>query len=95
MFGVKNIGELERLVVTEAVEVERRTPSATAIGFLRNLMLYEDIDKYFRFWKPTWWSGIDSETVDMLTDKYGAHKINSILRDLEIDIEPEDFDTSE
>lgn len=87
LFGLKNVGELERLIEAEPVALERRSESSTDIGFLRNLMLYEDMDKYFASWRRSWWSAIDDETIDMLKKKYGADKVDSILREHDVELE--------
>jgi putative GTP pyrophosphokinase len=90
LFGISNIGELEKLAPTNLIEIEKKSVYVTDAGLLRHLMMYNDIDKYFWIWKKEWWSAMEKDTFEMLSAKFGVKKVKSIIesRDISIEIEP-------
>lgn len=59
-----------------------------AIGFVRTLMMYHDIDRYFAVWRR--WTGLDDPTARLLNEKYGRQKINEILAKNDVSVEGEE-----
>jgi GTP pyrophosphokinase len=86
-FGISNIGQVERLATTEFVtNFSKSFQSVTAIGFLRLLMMYNDLDRYFEN-KPDW-TGANLELYDFLATKYNKPKIDHIFKEAHIRVAP-------
>lgn len=84
-FGLNTIGDLEAMSPEEYVRLSKELNVAdTNIGFLRGLMMYDNIEKYFS--GPVHWTGIGPEDVELLSKKYGENKVSRILRDHSIDV---------
>jgi putative GTP pyrophosphokinase len=76
-YGIDTIGQLEALVTDEF-----RTNfnvSTTNIGLIRDLMLYNDIEKYLS--GPAHWQGMGEDTVEFLSQKYDRGKITRLLKE--------------
>jgi hypothetical protein len=61
-------------------------PSQTSIGLLHDLMLYNDLDKYFGLGRN--FGAIHQVTVTFLESKYPSQKVKSWLEKLDIDVIP-------
>jgi ppGpp synthetase/RelA/SpoT-type nucleotidyltranferase len=85
-FGLNNISDIEKLITDDFIAADKKHMSSnTLIGFLRNLMMFHDIDRYFERCHLRW-AAIDLETLTMLNHRYGSSHVRSILRDYRIDI---------
>jgi putative GTP pyrophosphokinase len=78
-FGLNKIGDLKRIARKEVLEQVRECVigNENAIGFVRTLMMYHDIDRYFAIWSK--WSGLDRGTAALLTKKYGRIKFRQLM----------------
>jgi ppGpp synthetase/RelA/SpoT-type nucleotidyltranferase len=84
-FGLSTIGDLEGISSDEYIKLSKQLDvDNTEIGFLRGIMIYKDIDKYFS--GPIRWTAIDPRDVELLSKKYGAEKVANILREHSIDV---------
>jgi len=92
-FGIKKISDLDALITKEFISAYiKHITSTTTIGFLRDILLYSNIDNYFNLsWKKNWTSA-DSETLRLLEEKYGHTKATNILREYDISIDDTDAD---
>lgn len=97
-FGIKKLADLQNLYTPEfksAYELHRwKEPDVeTYNGLLRTMMMYADIDRYFSVaWKRSW-SEWDTETYEMMAQKYGDAKMVEVTRTyyiLDYDIVKED-----
>jgi putative GTP pyrophosphokinase len=89
-FGLNKVVDLKRIAVREVIEQigEHTTGDENAIGFIRTLMMYHDIDRYFSIWKK--WTGMDRPTAALLVNRYGATKFWKLIEEKGIWIEGED-----
>lgn len=77
-FGIKKIADLEALVTPEAMKAYKSVKgSDTGVGFVRQLLMHADIDKYFS--GPVGWSGIDRESFQRLLKRYDAEKLRALF----------------
>ncbi|MCC8944187.1 hypothetical protein H8A97_03495 [Bradyrhizobium sp. Arg62] len=84
-FGLSKIGDLKLIADDETLrEVRSFIERESLIGFVRTLMMYHDIDRYFAVWKP--WSSLDNPTALLLEKKFGRKKVNDLLSEHEIEI---------
>jgi putative GTP pyrophosphokinase len=88
-FGLNKIGDLKRIAAREVLEQigEYMTGDENAIGFVRTLMMYHDIDRYFTIWKR--WTGMDRPTATLLVNRYGGAKFWKLMEEKGIWIEGE------
>lgn len=89
-FGLNKIGDLKKIASREVLEQigEYITVNENAIGFVRTLMMYHDIDRYFTVWNK--WTGLDRSTAALLTNRYGQRKFRNVMGANEIWIEGEE-----
>lgn len=86
-YGLKTIGDIEALVSTEFRDAfDKRMSGITSYGVLRYLMMYNDLDAYFKLGRN--FHVIGSESVKFLETKYKPEQIDRWLKRLEIDIKP-------
>ena len=88
-FGLNKIGDLKRIAAREVLEQigEYTTGDENAIGFVRTLMMYHDIDRYFTIWKR--WTGMDRPTATLLVNRYGGAQFWKLMEEKGIWIEGE------
>jgi ppGpp synthetase/RelA/SpoT-type nucleotidyltranferase len=88
-FGLNKVGDLKRIAAREVLEQisEYTTGDENAIGFVRTLMMYHDIDRYFAIWKR--WTGMDRPTAVLLANRYGGTKFWKLMEEKGIWIEGE------
>ncbi|WP_342476593.1 RelA/SpoT domain-containing protein [Paenibacillus sp. FSL H7-0350] len=63
-FGIKSIYELDQIITDNPSKFT--SGHNNYVGFLRNVMMYTDLDKYFREAWNDHWSGIDIGTINLL-----------------------------
>jgi hypothetical protein len=84
-FGLNKIGDLRRIADDETLRLMKEyIEDENMIGFVRTLMMYSDIDRYFSIWNS--WSGLDSPTALLLARKYGRNRVQDILSEHEVSI---------
>jgi putative GTP pyrophosphokinase len=81
-FGLQKIGDLTQIADEQTLlkvkeSFDESDNVDNAIGFVRTLMMYHDIDRYFAVWRP--WTGLDAPTARLLQEKYGQRKVTEIL----------------
>jgi len=78
-FGITRLSQLADLLTSEFVEkYDRFIKNTNEGGFIRDILLFANIDKYFKkSWKHHW-NGTDSDSVNLIIDKYGREKLDSI-----------------
>jgi ppGpp synthetase/RelA/SpoT-type nucleotidyltranferase len=88
-FGFENIGSLRKAIDSEFIEATKRYQTDnTDAGFLRDLMMWIDPNKYFsKCWKGSW-NGVDGNTQEMIEIKHPNFAL--ILEEFAIDID-DDF----
>lgn len=87
-FGIDKIADLRKLVASDVVDRYKNKYNTTNYsGFLRDLMMYNDIDKYFS--GPVDWGVTDEHDIRFLFDKWGEGKVRRVLAENNIDIENE------
>lgn len=82
-FRLVYIKDIDKLRVKELVASQKQSYSGrnrtTTVGILRDIMLYNDVDRYFKYCWNKHWSGLDEDTKEMLLSKYDYEKISSIV----------------
>jgi putative GTP pyrophosphokinase len=69
-YGIEKLGHLEALVTDEFVkDVKATNSSDTNFGLIRDILMYNDIEKYFS--GPFDWGAMDTESAEILFRKYG------------------------
>lgn len=99
-FDINNLETLDKTISNSLVYLTNPDSNIeeSLIGFLRNIMLLTDIDKYF---EESWiknkipWGYIDMNSVNLLERKYGKSKVNSIFKKYKIKIEDNIFFSDE
>lgn len=89
-FGITKLSELSKLASKNFIRSYKKNVSrSSGVGFLRDLMMYEDIDKYFKFcWPLIKWEVTDEDGNNFLMEKYGSEKIRDINDEYSIEVEP-------
>jgi len=89
-FGLNKIGDLKAIADKYVLEQigEHSAGDENAIGFIRTLMMYNDIDRYFMIWKR--WEGLDRPTATLLAKRYGSQKFRQLMKEKHIWIEGEE-----
>ncbi|MCL6231661.1 MULTISPECIES: GTP pyrophosphokinase [Acinetobacter] len=87
-FGINSLNDLDQLIenYTSTYQFRERT---TVIGFVRFLMMFIDLKKYFdNVYKKSGekWGGLISEHIDYLEQKYSREEIEKVLEDNNIKI---------
>jgi ppGpp synthetase/RelA/SpoT-type nucleotidyltranferase len=74
-FGVAIIDDLRRLATPEFLEEFSKAAwgDRTVTGAVRDLMMYNDLDKYLD--GPRTWNVVGPETVDFMASKYGKKRV--------------------
>lgn len=90
-FGISSIGDLSALIGRELKEKWEKEGDSTLFGFLRDILLFADIEKYFSKSYKADWGGLEEEEYGLLCEKYGKQFLDEILSRHEIDIQREDF----
>lgn len=80
-FGATIIGDLDTLFTADFLAAFNGAVStATQIGLFRKEMMHADLDRYFeRSWGKKW-REMNTSTRRLLERKYGAEKLDAILR---------------
>ncbi|KRP92375.1 hypothetical protein AOQ72_29850 [Bradyrhizobium yuanmingense] len=94
-FGISTIGELQALASDQFLhKYQSKLDSDSGIGFIRLLMLYGDIDRYFQRVSPQWGTAPQA-AFDFLLTKYGAAKLSGLLKKHKIEIRKQETSTPE
>lgn len=86
-FGIKQLAELNALVSPKIIKAQKENNIAgTYIGFLRTLLMYNDIRKYFEnSWKNSW-HGLDRTSYEFLKGKFGDSIMKEIVNKHDLDL---------
>lgn len=90
-FGVSKIDDLRAIVTTEFIEAYkdgRSKMNNTYVGFLRDIMMFSDIEKYFS--GPVDWGVAFRREMDFLFKKWGLEKVRRLLRSRDIELDDDD-----
>jgi hypothetical protein len=98
LYGIHKIGDLKLIADAKTLNKIRdfsdeAEHSENLIGFVRTLMMYHDIDRYFTVWRR--WTGLDVPTANLLKEKYGQQKLGEILSKFHIAMEGEEHEDSD
>jgi hypothetical protein len=79
-YGIGSLEEFDKLITPDFVrahiQLDRET---TEVGFVRSVMMFADLERYF---KKSWqhhWQGLASDTFSMLAAQYGKTKVKAVL----------------
>lgn len=82
-YGLKNIGDVEALATQDfKKQFKKHVKKTTTYGLLRDLMMFNDMNAYFRLGKK--FGGIDRGTLALLATKYRHEEIHDWLDSLGI-----------
>lgn len=85
-YGVRTLADLDDLISRVMSENVHPQTDNNQVGFTRDIMILDDIDKYFNeAWNQNW-TGIAEESVEIFGDKYGKKKIDNIINKFDLDI---------
>ncbi|MDG3443931.1 GTP pyrophosphokinase [Nitrospirillum amazonense] len=85
-YGLNSVADLNSIISDDAIEsLKQEIAPKSVIGIIRLLMLFHDIDRYFSRVNFSW-GRIHKGTYDTLTRKYEDKKIQSILKDKNVEI---------
>ncbi|MGY6770912.1 GTP pyrophosphokinase [Komagataeibacter sp. NFXK3] len=86
-FGIFNIDELNNIFTEEFINYfnsivieESNTKEVYIYGLIRCILMYSDIDKYFRLCNPDW-SAISKRFLNILYKKYGKEKVMNVIHE--------------
>lgn len=86
-FGLSTLADLDSLFATEFIEAVRKCQTTNSrIGLLRDVMMYTDLERYFRDVWQNHWQGTDEESIATLATKYGDAVVRKCLNERKIDI---------
>lgn len=92
-FGVDSISKFSSLLNDKFLNATAKYET-TAIGLIRDAMIFSDIDRYFDVaWQKSW-HGWDEGSFDMAVAKYGKDKVAKVIEKHAIDILPSEFEGS-
>jgi putative GTP pyrophosphokinase len=84
-FGIGTLSEFEALIDTAFVAaMDTHVRSTADAGFCRDLMMFSDLDKYFRDSYQKSWNHTDEESLDALTEKYSTDSVLRWMRHFDI-----------
>jgi hypothetical protein len=84
-FGLETIGDLVKISTSEIISIMgSASRNTTGTGFLRDILMLNDIDQYFS--KKPEWGVIGIKEAAPLVAKYGAKKIAELLSDNDISL---------
>ncbi len=91
-FGVDSVSKFAALINEEFINAAGGLET-TAIGFVRDAMIYEDIDRYFELAWQDAWHGWDQDSQEFVQKKYGHEKVKEVIEKYSLDvIFSDDFD---
>jgi len=77
-FGVETLGDLEALITGDVIDNEKESVGTVSrIGFLRRLMMYNNIEKYLEGGRS--WGGLSAISRRLLAKKYGEENLQGIF----------------
>lgn len=87
-FGIKNLKQLDKLIKNSLFSLKKAAEITNALGFLRNCMMIEDLERYFgdEWKKNPHWDGLSEKVLDILYKKYDKKFVDSILKENKIRI---------
>lgn len=81
-FGLHTLADLNEILSAEFLEAVVSHQSYTSYaGLLRDAMLYVDIDRYFDASWNNNWQVAESYTFEILSDKYGAERVERVFQE--------------
>jgi putative GTP pyrophosphokinase len=87
-FGVITIADFNNLLSQQFLDaLARNNVKNNRIGFIRDSMMYSDIDRYFEKARLGEWQIMDFQSKAFLVERYGIDKINSIFSSYDLLIE--------
>lgn len=92
-YGVKTIAQLDKLLNDDFFDFHERhiIGPTTYYGLLRQAMMFEDLQKYFRDawqWRNSF-QLIDKGGYEMLVEKFGEHRVTEVLGEYDITLDDE------
>jgi hypothetical protein len=85
-FGISTLRGVDALFSPEFIEAyTSQQISDTFHGLLRDLMMFENVQRYFAVAWAKNWQAISSDTVAFLSNRYGRQKIRNIIKKYDID----------
>ena len=79
-FGIKTFKELDLLLSPEFISAyKKHMEASTSFGFLRDAMMFEDLDKYFNNAWDRDWTGTEYSTLSLLSERYEKSKIHQVF----------------
>ena len=87
-FGIRSIGELQNLMTEEFIRNYKSDVNESGgIGFVRLLMMYSDIERYFQLVEGSSWDAIPLKLYNFLASKYGGAKVDRLLKEYKKEID--------
>lgn len=88
-YGLSKILDIFELITEDFIKVYKKyNVDDTNVGFLRSLLLYNDIEKYFaNSYEHGGWGMIGNVDVDFLSSKFERNKVTQLLEDHGIKID--------
>jgi putative GTP pyrophosphokinase len=87
-FGIKTIEDLNNLLSADFVRAyDAERVMTTESGFIRDLMMFEDLEGYFAKAHDDSWHATDSSTYEFLLQKYSARKVDEVFKRHEISVD--------
>lgn len=80
-FGAASLADLDRLVSSDFIKSELRHPgmASNQWGFIRDAMMFDDLEKYFSLaWNRHWW-GLDDQTREWLNERHGSKLVARVI----------------
>lgn len=95
-FGVTTVGQFEHLIKAANLKIMAnhygKSPDISSVGVLRDLMLANDAEKYFKDAHQDRWQGTSVEDVEYLNNASGRDDLHALFVSNDIDLFPENDD---
>jgi len=87
-FGIQDIGDLEKFLTNEfIIAFNNARTRTTSLGFMRSVMIFADVDRYFsEVWRGSF-SYMLKGTQNIILVKYGQEKLTEVQQKYKIDLE--------
>jgi ppGpp synthetase/RelA/SpoT-type nucleotidyltranferase len=86
-FGIERVRDMHKLVDATLKAYWQKQRQTTIFGFVRDVLMYADIDRYFKQSFKKRWHGIRLDEFGLLRDRHGDAKVQRNLKVHDIDVQ--------
>lgn len=83
-FGLTTIRDIDKLVDADFIKDYKKSQiDEPTVGFMRSLMMYKNLQKYFSIWGRSW-SSLAEDDYNFLASKYGKRQVDDVLKQYDV-----------